>query len=92
MTAKNSAPDFSIDNYSHCLRSCVAADSGNRPPRAGVRLRFMDEETISEFNDMGKMLLKIDGEVLVAVDHYQQRTMASVIVDRIDWLHPPPHE
>ena len=52
VTAKNSPPDFSIDNYSHCLRSCVAADSGNRQPRASVRIRFMDEETISEFNNI----------------------------------------
>ena len=31
-----------------------------------------------------------DGELLVAVDHNQVRTMASEKVDSIDWSHPPP--
>ena len=30
------------------------------------------------------------GEVLVAVDHNQLRTMASETVDPIDWSHPHP--
>ena len=31
-----------------------------------------------------------NGELLVAVDHSQLRTMASETVDPIDWSHPPP--
>ena len=31
-----------------------------------------------------------NGELLVAVNHNQLRTMASETVDPIDWLHPPP--
>ena len=30
------------------------------------------------------------GELLVAVNHKQLRTMASETVDPIDWSHPPP--
>ena len=32
-----------------------------------------------------------NGELLVAVNHNQLRTMASENVDPIDWLHPPPY-
>ena len=32
-----------------------------------------------------------NGELLVAVDHNQLRTMASETVDPIDWSHPPPY-
>ena len=32
-----------------------------------------------------------NGEFLVAVDHNQQRSMASEIVDPIEWSHPNPH-
>ena len=30
------------------------------------------------------------GELIVAVNHNQLRTMASETVDPIDWSHPPP--
>ena len=36
------------------------------------------------------LLKQPNGELLVAVDHNQLRTMASETVDPIDWLHPPP--
>ena len=31
-----------------------------------------------------------NGELLVAVDHNQLRTIASAVVDPIEWSHPPP--
>ena len=38
------------------------------------------------------VLLKLsNGELLVAVNHNQLRTMASETVDPIDWSHPYPH-
>ena len=38
------------------------------------------------------ILLKFpNGELLVAVDHNQLRTMASETADPIDWSHPHPH-
>ena len=36
------------------------------------------------------LLKKPNGELLVAEEHYQLRTMASETVDPIDWSHPPP--
>ena len=36
------------------------------------------------------VLKQPNGELLVAVDHNQLRTMASKAVDPIDWLHLPP--
>ena len=36
------------------------------------------------------ILKQPNGELIVAVDHKQLRTMASETVDPIDWSHPPP--
>ena len=36
------------------------------------------------------VLKQPNGELLVAVNHNQLRTMASKTVDPIDWLYPPP--
>ena len=36
------------------------------------------------------ILKQPNGELLVAVNHIQLRTMASEMVDPIDWSHPPP--
>ena len=36
------------------------------------------------------VLKQPNGEILVAVNHNQLRTMASETVDPIDWSHPPP--
>ena len=36
------------------------------------------------------VLKQPNGELLVAVNHNQQRTMTSETVDPIDWSHPPP--
>ena len=37
------------------------------------------------------LLKQPNGELLVAVDHNQLRTMASETVDPIDWQHPQPY-
>ena len=36
------------------------------------------------------VLKQPNGELLIAVNHNQLRTMASETVDPIDWSHPPP--
>ena len=38
------------------------------------------------------LLKEPNGELLVAVNHNQLRTMASETVDPIDWSHPPPYK
>ena len=37
------------------------------------------------------VLKQPNGELLVAVNHNQLRSMASETVDRVDWSHPHPH-
>ena len=41
-------------------------------------------------NYFSNVLKQPNGELLVAVNLYQLRTMASETVDPVDWSHPPP--
>ena len=55
---------------------------GQEPPSG----EYLLPQNVGSIN----LLKKPNGELLVAVDHNQQRTMASETVDPIDWPHTPP--
>ena len=51
---------------------------------------LLPQNAVSIINYLQELLKQPNGELLVAVNHNQLRTMASETVDPIDWSHPPP--
>ena len=73
-----------------CLRCLVGVIGSLLWPGASQGSIYFHRMWSQLSSTCSNLLKEPNGELLVALDHNQQQTMASETVAPIDWSHPPP--